>query len=130
METFDINEFKEQCQHLLKKAEQRISDLKEGTAKKLQPEFSDKFSAEDLADRANMVGIAQGYVNITKEMTKAHDKIDKLTLSLYLGRHLANSSRDTWSGRGNDFRRSVADGEKQAIRDILDLLEHGSCLSL
>lgn len=130
MENFDINEFKTDCQTLLTRAEKRIADLKEGTAKKLQPQFSDKFSVEDLDDTVNIIGTATGYAKIMKTMLDAHEQVDSLTLALYLGRHLAGSSRDTWSGRGNDLRRSVIDGEKQAARDIFDLIEYGSCLSL
>jgi len=130
MKDFDLQKFKENCQTLLTRAEKRIADLKEGVAKKLQPQFSDKFSVEELDDTANIIGTATGYAKIMRKMLEAHEQVDSLTLALYLGRHLAGSSRDTWSGRGNDLRRSVIDGEKQAARDIFDLIEYESCLSL
>lgn len=130
MKPFDIQKFKQSCQTLLTRAEQSMADLKESSLEYLKEGNSDRFSSEDLADRANAIGITTGYLKIMKEMLSAHEQIDRLTLALYIGRHLASSSRDTWSGRGNDFRRSMIDGEKQAARDVFDLIEHGSCLSL
>ena len=50
---FDINKFKEQCQTLLEKAEKRIADLKEGTAKKLT-EY--ELMERRLADRKAILG--------------------------------------------------------------------------
>lgn len=130
MKTFCILKFKANCQTLLTKAEKRITELKESTAKKLLPEFADKFSASDLVDRANIIGTTEGYARIMRDASKASEKWEKQPLILYFARQSSNHSSDQWSGRCNDFRRCMIDGEKQAIRDILDLLEHGSCLSL
>lgn len=130
MKDFDISKFKANTQTLLTKAEKRIAELKESTAKKLLPEFADKFSASDLADRANILGTTEGYASVMRRASNTSEKCDYQFILLYFSREGCGYSNDQWSGRCNDFRRSVNDGEKQAIRDILDLLEHGSCLSL
>lgn len=126
---FDIKKFKEQCQTLLTRAEDRIATTKESMEAFLSPE-NDKFSCEKLADYLIVIATTEGYARIMKEASNASEKWEKQPLILYFARQASNFSNDQWSGRNNDFRRCLDDGKKQAIRDILDLIEYGSCLSL
>lgn len=129
MKNFDINKFKEQCQILLARAEKKIATVKESMTALLLPENSE-YSPERVADYLISLTTAEGYARPMKDASKVHEKWKKQPLILYFARQASGFSNDQWSGRNNDFRRCLNDGEKQAIRDILDLLEHGSCLSL
>lgn len=129
METFDINKFKTQCQTLLSTAENRIAVLKKAMADCLNPENT-KYDVEIVASHLISLSTTEGYARFMESASKAGEKWHKQPLILYFARQASNYSSDQWSGRNNDFRRCLNDGEKQAIRDILDLLEHGSCLSL
>jgi hypothetical protein len=123
--TFDLTKFKTQTAQLSANLDGKIADCKKPILKNIEAERYDR-----LPYFVNLAGKFQAAKSIFDACQNAHPEISKESLIFYWARRLASYSQDTYSGRENDFRRSQMDGEKEAVGDILNLLEYGSCGSL
>ena len=122
---FSLETFKSQTAKLSANLDSKVAECKKSILANIEAERYDR-----LPHFVNLAGKFQAEKSIFDACEKAHSEITKETLTLCWARRLVNYSNDTYSGRENDFRRSQMDGEKEAVGNILDLLEYGSCGSL
>jgi hypothetical protein len=123
--SFDLTKFKTQTAQLSANLDSKIAECKKTILGFIEAERCDR-----LPYFVNLAGKLQAAKDFFDSCQNAHPDITKETLIFYWARRLASYSQDTYSGRENDFRRSQMDGEKEAVGDILNLLEYGSCGSL
>lgn len=123
--TFDLQTFKNQTAQLSANLDSQIAEC----SSKIQAHLEDgRF--DRLPYFVNLAGKYRASKKFYDYCEKSHPNIQKEDLILYWARRLTDFSGDTSSGRENDFRRSEMDGQKEAVAEILNLLEFGSSLSL
>lgn len=117
---FDINKFKIECQRLADSAEAEMKQYKEVAKEKI--EINDFEQANIFT---HCCGEAKREWQIYSNAAKAHEKFSKQELVRYYTDMALHHANDTWSGRGNDFRRSCHEGQINALKEIFNILEHG-----
>lgn len=123
--SFNLQTFKNQTAQLSVNLDAKIAEC----ANKIQENLKDgRF--DRLPYFMNLAGKYSASKKFYDYCSKAHDDIQKEDLILYWARRLTDYSGDASSGRENDFRRSEMDGQKEAVAEILNLLEFGSSISL
>lgn len=97
---------------------------KENLRQKLDEERRDKWDAERLAKEVNGLAENEGrlFVRVQYRNALAQDASPE-AIRRHLTKLVLNHPDDEWSGRSNDVRRAKADGVRNEVASILELLD-------
>ncbi len=80
---------------------------------------SDGYNADQLGNLVRDLAVAEGATAVYVVAANIARNYDAAEVVRYITDTLLGSPDDTWSGRGNDIRRSAADGTRDAARFVL-----------